>query len=70
MPDLLLTSGSNQSTCGGPQERTCFTRRKYLRTHESSVDEQRQLSSQFVRALDAKSLGDPLEAPSEFLLMS
>ena len=50
---LLLTSGRNQSTRGGAQERTCLAGRKNLRTDESSVDEQRQLSSQFVWAFDA-----------------
>jgi hypothetical protein len=65
----LPTSGSKQRTCGGSQERTCLATRWDLRTHESSVDEQRQLTSQFVRAFDAQPLGDPLEAMPEFLLV-
>ena len=50
---LLLTSGRNQSMRGGAEEGTCLAGRKNLRAHESSVDEQRQLSSQFVWAFDA-----------------
>lgn len=50
MLNLLLTNRSNQSTCGGPQERTRLARRKGLRTHESSVEEQRQLSWLFSTA--------------------
>jgi hypothetical protein len=66
---LWLASGGDECGRGGLQEWGRLARAEDVRADESSVDKQRKLTSQFVRALDVEALGDPLETAPEFLLV-